>query len=339
MVKAIVNAVSKIKPKPIEPILKTADEALDLVKDSKVIVDEINAGNRKPLQPVDVGYVEPPVAIEEPVKQSIIQKGTNLLKSFNKKFPQKQKLNKISAEDYIEEDDILRQTRDVDPKIVDGLNINTLNNSDDVFRSAQIIAKQLDPKEVVKKTRGVQTWTAKGKLAAILGVDEAKLTNGFLKMKPGVALNDFQIEALTRLLIAKHKKVEQLGLVLRSENGDTSANALAFMQEHAVVTELQKMFIGARAEAGRALQSYRQIYDTGAVPNLNLDRLNREAILLKAGGKDQILNIAEAYLRTPGIKNKVKFLEKSWLVKGNKAMVEIFLTNILFGTMTHVKNV
>ena len=113
MVKAIVNAVSKIKPKPIEPILKTADEALDLVKDSKVIVDEINAGNRKPLQPVDVGYVEPPVAIEEPVKQSIIQKGTNLLKSFNKKFPQKQKLNKISAEDYIEEDDILRQTRDV----------------------------------------------------------------------------------------------------------------------------------------------------------------------------------------------------------------------------------
>ena len=337
MVKAIVNAISK--GKVTKPILKTADEALDLVKDSKVIVDEINAGNRKPLQPVDVGYVEPPVAIEEPVKQSIIQKGTNLLKSFNKKFPQKQKLNKISAEDYLEEDDILRQTRDVDPKIVDGLNINTLNNSDDVFRSAQIIAKQLDPKEVVKKTRGVQTWTAKGKLAAILGVDEAKLTNGFLKMKPGVALNDYQIEALTRLLIAKHKKVEQLGLVLRSENGDTSANALAFMQEHAVVTELQKMFIGARAEAGRALQSYRQIYDTGVVPNLNLDRLNREALLLKAGGKDQIMNIAEAYLRTPGIKNKVKFLEKSWLVKGNNAMIEIFLNNILFGSMTHVKNV
>ena len=337
MVKAIVNAISK--GKVTKPILKTADEALDLVKDSKVIVDEINAGNRKPLQPVDVGYVEPPVAIEEPVKQSIIQKGTNLLKSFNKKFPQKQKLNKISAEDYLEEDDILRQTRDVDPKIVDGLNINTLNNSDDVFRSAQIIAKQLDPKEVVKQTRGVQTWTAKGKLAAILGVEEAKLTNGFLKMKPGTALADYEIEALTRLLIAKHKKVEQLGLVLRSENGDTSANALAFMQEHAVVTELQKMFIGARAEAGRALQSYRQIYDTGVVPNLNLDRLNREALLLKAGGKDQIMNIAEAYLRTPGIKNKVKFLEKSWLVKGNNAMIEIFLNNILFGSMTHVKNV
>ena len=337
MVKAIVNAISK--GKVTKPILKTADEALDLVKDSKVIVDEINAGNRKPLQPVDVGYVEPPVAIEEPVKQSIIQKGTNLLKSFNKKFPQKPKLNKINAEDYLEEDDILRQTRDVDPKIVDGLNINTLNNSDDVYRSAQIIAKQLDPKEVVKQTRGVQTWTAKNKLATLLGVNEEKLTNGFLKMKPGEALNDFEIEGLTRLLIAKHKKVEQLGLKLRSENGDTSANALAFMQEHAVVTELQKMFIGARAEAGRALQSFRQIYDTGVVPNLNLDRLNREALLLKAGGKDQILNIAEAYLRTPGIKNKIQFLEKSWLVKGNAAMIEIFLNNILFGTMTHVKNI
>ena len=111
------------------------------------------------------------------------------------------------------------------------------------------------------------------------------------------------------------------------------------MQEHAVVTQLQKMYLGARAEAGRALQSFRQIYDTGVVPNLNLDKLNREAILLKAGGKEQILNIAEAYLRTPGIKNKIKFVEKSLLVKGNDAMIEIFLNNILFGIMTHVKNV
>ena len=339
MVKAIVNAVSKIKSKPIKPILDDAGEAKNLLKDSQVIIDEVNAGNRKPLKPVDLGYVEP-VVVEEPITSpSIIEKGTGLLKNLNKKYPNKPKLNKISAEDYIEEDDILRQTKDADPKIVDGLNINTLNNTDDVYRSAQIIARQLDPKEVVKQTRGVQTWTAKGKLAALLGADEATLTNGLLKMKPGTALNDAEIEALTRLLIAKHKKVEQLGLTLRTENGDTTANALAFMQEHALVTELQKMYLGARAEAGRALQSFRQVYDTGAVPNLNLDKLNREAILLKAGGKEQILNIAEAYLRTPGIKNKIKFLEKSWLVKGNNAMIEIFLNNILFGTMTHVKNI
>ena len=340
MVKPIVNAISKnLKPRSVKPIIKNSEEAIDLIKNSQGIIDDVNAGNKKPLRPVDVGYQEPVAAIEEPVKPSIVQKGTNLLKSFNEKFPQKAKINKISALDYLEEDDILRQTKDVDPKIVDGLNINTLNNSDDVFRSAQIIAKQLDPKEVVKQTRGVQTWTAKGKLAAILGVNEEKLTNGFLKMKPGTALNDFEIEALTRLLIAKHKKTEQLALLLRTENGDTSANALAFMQEQAVVTELQKMFIGARAEAGRAFQSFRQVYDTGVVPNLNLDKLNRDAILMKAGGKDQILNIAEAYLRIPGIKNKVQFLEKSWLVKGNAAMIEIFLNNILFGTMTHVKNI
>ena len=340
MVKPIVNAISKnLKPRSVKPIIKNSEEAIDLIKNSQGIIDDVNAGNKKPLRPVDVGYQEPVAAIEEPVKPSIVQKGTNLLKSFNEKFPQKAKINKISALDYLEEDDILRQTKDVDPKIVDGLNINTLNNSDDVFRSAQIIAKQLDPKEVVKQTRGVQTWTAKGKLAAILGVNEEKLTNGFLKMKPGTALNDFEIEALTRLLIAKHKKTEQLALLLRTENGDTSANALAFMQEQAVVTELQKMFIGARAEAGRAFQSFRQVYDTGVVPNLNLDKLNRDAILMKAGGKDQILNIAEAYLRIPGIKNKVQFLEKSWLVKGNAAMIEIFLNNILFGIMTHIKNV
>jgi len=336
MVKAIVNAISKVKsPKPI---IKSAGEANQILKDSQVIIDEVNAGNRKPLKPVDLGYQEPVGIIEEPAP-SLINKGTTLLKNLNTKFPQKPKLNRIKATEYLEEDDILRQTKDVDPKIVDGLNINTLNNSDDVYRSIQIIAKQLDPKEVIKQTRGVQNWTAKGKLAALLGADEATLTNGLLKMKPGTALNDAEIEALTRLLIAKHKKTEQLALTLRSENGDTSANALAFMQEQALVSELYKMYLGVRAEAGRAVQSFRQIYDTGAVPNLNLDKLNREAILLKAGGKDQILNIAEAYLRTPGIKNKIQFVEKGMLAKTNAAMIEIFLNNILFATFTHVKNV
>ena len=337
MVKAIVNAISKVKPP--KPIIKSSGEANQILKDSQVIIDGVNAGNRKPLKPVDLGYQEPVGIIEEPPAPSLINKGTTLLKNINTKFPQKHKINKIKATEYLEEDDILRQTKDVDPKIVDGLNINTLNNTEDVYRSAQIIAKQLDPKEVVKQTRGVQNWTAKGKLAALLGADEATLTNGLLKMKPGTALNDAEIEALTRLLIAKHKKTEQLALTLRSENGDTSANALAFMQEQALVTELQKMFLGARAEAGRALQSFRQIYDTGVVPNLNLDKLNREAILLKAGGKEQILNIAEAYLRTPGIKKKIQFVEKGMVAKTNAAMIEIFLNNILFATFTHVKNV
>ena len=332
MVKAIVNAISKVKPKPIKPIIKSATEANTLLKDSQSIIDDINAGNKKPLKPVDVGYEEKVLDLEPVLETTIKPK----VKTSQVETP---KLNKIKATEYLEEDDILRQTKDLDPKIVDGLNINTLNNADDVYRSTQIIAKQLDPKEVVKQTRGVQTWTAKGKLATLLGTDEATLTNGLLKMKPGTTLNDFEIERLTRLLIAKHKKVEQLGLLLRSESGDTSANALAFMQEHAVVTELHKMYLGVRAEAGRALQSFRQKYDTGVVPNITLDKLNMDQILLDAGGKDQILNIAEAYLRTPGIKNKIKFAEKSFLAKTNDAMVEIFLNNILFGTFTHVKNV
>ena len=75
MVKAIVNAISKVKsPKPI---IKSADEAISLIKDSKVIVDEVNAGNRKPLKPVDLGYQEPVGIIEEPAP-SLINKGTTL---------------------------------------------------------------------------------------------------------------------------------------------------------------------------------------------------------------------------------------------------------------------
>ena len=331
VIKATINAASKVK-KPLKPIVKSATEANSILQNSQTIIDEINAGKRKPLKPIDVGYEEKLLDLEPVVETTLKPK----IKTSQTEAP---KINKIKATEYLEEDDILRQTPDLDPKIVDGININTLNNTDDVYRSAQIIAKQLEPKKVVKQTRGVQTWKAKNKLATLLGTNEETLTNNLLKLKPGSTLNDFEVEALTRLLIGKHKKLEQLGLALRSEGGDSSANALAFMQEHALTTELQKIFLGVRAELGRALNSLRQTLDTGAVPNVTLDKLNRDQILLQAGGKDQILNIAEAYLRTPGIKNKIKFAEKSFLAKTNDAMVEIFLNNILFGTFTHVKNI
>ena len=60
---------------------------------------------------------------------------------------------------------------------------------------------------------------------------------------------------------------------------------------------------------------------------------------MNLGGKDQLKNIAEMYLATPTIAQKVAFAEKSYLAKGSDALVEIFLNNILFGTFTHVKNV
>ena len=60
---------------------------------------------------------------------------------------------------------------------------------------------------------------------------------------------------------------------------------------------------------------------------------------MNLGGKDQLRNIAEMYLATPTLAQKVAFAEKSYLAKGSDALVEIFLNNILFGTFTHVKNV
>ena len=329
MVKAVVSAIQKTaKPKPIKPILKNKNEATQILKDGQSIIDDINAGNKKPLKPIDVGYVEP-VADIEPV---LVPK----VKTTKVELP---KPNKIDATDYLEEDKILRETPDLEPKIVDGININTINSTDDVYRSIQIIAKQIKPKDVVKQTGGVRTWKAKNKLATLLGTDETALIKNTLQLKPGSVLNDAEIEAVVRLILAKHKKLQGLALALRSEAGDTSANALAFVQEQALVTELQKIFIGARAELGRGLQSLRQMYDTGIVPNLHLDKLNRDQILLQAGGKEQILNIADAYLRTPGIIKKIKFTEKSKLIKTNDAMIEIFLNNILFGLFTHVKNI
>ena len=65
MVKVGVSAIQKIvKPKPIKPILKNKNEATQILKDGQSIIDDINAGNKKPLKPIDVGYVEPVAEIE-----------------------------------------------------------------------------------------------------------------------------------------------------------------------------------------------------------------------------------------------------------------------------------
>ena len=49
----------------------------------------------------------------------------------------------------------------------------------------------------------------------------------------------------------------------------------------------------------------------GTITNLELDSLNRKNILMNLGGKEQVQRIAELYADTPGLKNKIKFTQKS----------------------------
>ena len=58
---------------------------------------------------------------------------------------------------------------------------------------------------------------------------------------------------------------------------------------------------------------------------------------MNLGGKEQVMKLAELYGETPGLINKIKYVEKTLGAKTSDALVEVFLNNILFGLMTHIK--
>ena len=182
-------------------------------------------------------------------------------------------------------------------------------------------------------------WKETNELATLLGENAETLTGNLLKLRPGTPLNAAEIKAAKNLLISQHKKLTQLAQRLGTEGGDNSKVALEFAQQHALTAELTKVYKGAQTEIARALNILKEPVQEGAVVNLDLDRLNRSNILMNLGGKKQIEAIAELYLETPGLDKKIKFAEKSLAAKTSDALVEIFLNNILSGTLTHVKNI
>ncbi len=77
--------------------------------------------------------------------------------------------------------------------------------------------------------------------------------------------------------------------------------ALEFAQQHALTAELTKIYKGVQTETARALNILKEPNNTSLIKNINLDKLNRESILMNLGGKEQIMKIAELYGETPGL--------------------------------------
>ena len=174
-------------------------------------------------------------------------------------------------------------------------------------------------------------------LATLLGSDAETLTANLLKLSPGSALSSHELKAAKNLLINQHQKLQALRTKLLSEGGDNTKNALEFAQQHALTSELTKIYKGVQTETARALNILKEPVGDSPIKNINLDQLNRKNILMNLGGKEQIIKIAEMYGETPGLVNKIRFAEKSFGSKTSDALVEIFLNNILIGPLTHVK--
>ena len=334
--KAIINILKgnkKVAPKlfPENAEKFTKEKSKTLLEETQIKINEINAGKRKP---IDIIKAQEFGAISAKDVAPVLTPAK--VKDLKVKPPKAS--SKQSVDNYLNpEDEILRKS-ELTGKEDDFLNFKKINTTDDVLQSINLLGKQIS-KKVTKRTGGKQTWKDTNDLAHLLGTDAESLTANLLKLRPGSPLNAAEIKAAKNLLISQHKKLTQLAKTMRTEAGDNTKTALEFAQQHALTAELTKIYKGAQTEIARALNILKEPVQDQAIKNIDLDNLNRKNILMNLGGKKQIEKIADAYLETPGLVNKVKLIEKSLGSKTSDALVEIFLNNILSGTLTFVKNI
>ena len=339
VVKAIINAIGKNKVKPKEFPLGTKkftkDETDTLLEQSQEKIESIKAGQTKA---VDRGSLIPEEVDFLTVKTSDVAPGLapkNV--TYNVKPPKSS--SKQVVDEFLTEEEKVLKNANFDGNENDILNFNKIQSSDDVLGSIRVLGKQYSS-NITKQTRGVVTWKETNELSTLLGVENPEtLTANLLKLTPGSTLNAHEIKAAKNLLITQHQKLMALRKALMTEAGDNSKIALEFAQQHALTAELTKIYKGVQTETARALNILKEPNNTSIIKNLNLDKLNRDNILMNLGGKEQIMRIAELYGEMPGLANKIKYIEKSIAAKTSDALVEIFLNNILVGPLTHVKNI
>jgi len=331
VVKAIINAIGKSKPKP--PVFPsgtkkfTKQESRTLLEDAQKRIEKIESEG-----PAKVTTT--PAEEITPVLAPTTVKTTGIVKP-------PRSTNQRNIDKFKTEEQKILDNAELAGNESEFFNFNKINTADDIRASIEAMART-NAKAIKRRTRGKVTWNetnAKAELATLTGQNVNALTANLLKLRPGSPLNATEIKAARDLLISQHQKLNQIQKLMATEAGDNTKHALEFAQQHALTAQLTKVYLGAKTEIARALNILKQPVQEGKIINLELDKLNRQNILMNLGGKEQVMKLAELYGETPGLINKIKFVEKTFGAKTSDALVEVFLNNILFGLMTHVKNV
>ena len=347
VVKAIISAVGKNVSKAPVPNPKafpegtqkfTREETNTLLNDAQSKIEKIEAGEIKAL---DAEKLVPPDVDPLVVKGDVVAPNLTPTTVKNTSVAAPKPSSKQAVDEYLTEEQRILKETSLTGQEDDFLNFNTINGSEDVIASIKALGKQLQ-KNISKTTRGVVSQKETQDFATLLNLSPETLTGNILKLTPGSVLNAHQIKAAKDLVINQHKKLATLADEMATEVGDNSLKALEFAQQHALTLALTKKFKGVQTEIARALNILKVPVQPGVIKNIELDRLNRDNILMTLGGKEQIQKLAELYKATPGLINKINFLEKSekgFLSKSSDALVEAFLNNILIAPLTHVKNI
>ncbi len=206
------------------------------------------------------------------------------------------------------------------------LKIDTFETGDDI-KVALLRQTEKNAKAIDEVRRGVQEWEQTGKNADALNA--AVLV---AERRRGQAFNAEESLAVRQMLIASEEKTVELAKLVQAEPGNTAA-AIALRRSMSTTYAILKEAMGARAEAGRALQAWRIPAGSSEYAGLDL-----EAMLRESGGMDGAQDLAKKLLDMKAKKGGTFAMASGWEHVGSSLKM-IYTNGLLSGPTSAVINV
>ncbi len=182
-------------------------------------------------------------------------------------------------------------------------------------------------KDIDKARRDVQSWADTTKKAEAIDALESMAVR-----RRGDALNAETILAYKQAMIAANEKLLSLAQAVKDAPGDV-AKQIALRRATAVTHAINMEFMGARAEAGRALQALKIAPESNAYRGLDL-----EAMLRETGGAEGAAELADKILRTAANKGAAFDMTSGWEHFG-AALKMTYTNGLLSGPATFMVNI
>lgn len=216
------------------------------------------------------------------------------------------------------------------PDFAGNIRLDKLESPQDIARALVQTERQVG---FDAATRGRITHAETGRLAADLGMT----ADALLARRRGQALNAEEALAARQILAKSGNELVNAAKRLRSQGDHPGADDMAdFRQKWIRHAAIQEQVSGMTAEAGRALQQFRQLASSQEVRSDVL-----ASVITGAGGPKRLQEAADTLLEAveagPGVFNTV--VEKAAQPKWRDKIAEWYVNALLGWPQTHVVNV
>jgi hypothetical protein len=251
----------------------------------------------------------------EPPKQGIPPEQTPLVQS--------------GAELPVAEDLLDTDLRRFDPDESHHVNFDLITTTDEIKATIGGVAER-NKGAIDEARRDVITHENLKGLAEDLNMD-ADVIGAVMTREAGGTLNAETILAARQVLNQSALRTRTLAQKIKA--GDASdLDKLAFRRQFQWHSEYQKQFMGARAEAGRALGAFNIPVGTDT---MQLGRMNELADSVQGGNLNEMAELVLSADSLQGINAATRGYQGS---RATGAMQELFINSILSGIKTHVVN-